>query len=107
MIGSDGISRRERNSRFRIETPEEPEIPDVVAHVWDYFHELSNRRQSGPEALTHSEVQSWSTLTGTPVSNDEVSMLLAMDDAYLRAVSNEKSNPIKQATPSPTGIQGR
>ncbi|MBG58003.1 MAG: hypothetical protein CMK46_06910 [Porticoccus sp.] len=75
----------------------------MVTHVWDHFHELSNQRHSGPEPLSWGEIESWSRLTGTPVSNDEVSMLIAMDSAYRHAVSNEQSSNRKQAQPEPKG----
>lgn len=48
---------------------------------------------SGPLPLSYTELQSWSAMTGTELSRDEVAVLMAMDDAFLRAVQNERPKP--------------
>ncbi|WP_420465624.1 phage tail assembly chaperone [Panacagrimonas sp.] len=81
----DGETRREYNARFKQDhvTPDPPEIPDVVWHVWEWFWTLCRRRLQGPQPLTHSEVRAWRDNTLTPVTPEEIEMLFAMDDAWL------------------------
>ncbi|KRG47341.1 hypothetical protein ARC20_03150 [Stenotrophomonas panacihumi] len=90
MKDERGDTRRERNARFGIETPE-LEVPDEGGHLWEWFSELSNRRRTGPEALAFAELGEWQRLTGQDVLPVEIEMLLSMDDAYLRAVREDQA----------------
>lgn len=85
-----GETRRQRNAKFGVASPD-IEVPDEGQHVWDWFWEkLTNRRKSGPEALTHAEIGEWQRLTRTQVLPEEIEMLIAMDDAYMKAYRDEQ-----------------
>ncbi|WP_313242172.1 hypothetical protein [Stenotrophomonas sp.] len=89
MADENGETRRQRNERFGATSPE-LHIPDAVTHVWDWFWLLSGRRHSGPEALTFADVGNWARLLQLELLPEEVSMLMAMDDQYLRAVREDQ-----------------
>ena len=89
MADENGETRRQRNERFEFTSPE-LQVPDGIAHVWDWFWQLSGRRHSGPEALTFADVGEWSRLLRIEVLPEEVQMLMAMDDQYLRAVREDQ-----------------
>jgi len=89
MADENGETRRQRNARFEAESPE-LQVPDAITHVWEWFWQLSGRRHSGPEALTFADVGEWSRLLQIDLLPEEVQMLLAMDDQYLRAVREDQ-----------------
>lgn len=96
VISKDGqaeVTRAEYNAAFGVESPDEPEIPDVVMHVWEWWWRLNARRSPGFDAmapLTYFEIYHWSALTRTQITPDEIGMLIQMDDAYLVAVGTER-----------------
>lgn len=90
MPDDTGETRRQRNARFEIDAPN-VDVPDEVEHVWAWFWELSARRRSGPEALAFGDVAAWAELTGQQLLPVEIDMLMAMDDAYLRAVREDQA----------------
>ena len=96
VSGKDGevdVTREEYNAAFGADSPEQPEIPDAVTHVWGWWQQLTARRKPGFESLsplTYSEIYHWSALTRTQITPTEISMLVQMDDAYLLAVNTER-----------------
>lgn len=73
--------------------PGPPEIGDHFAHIVDWFWDLSAARQSGfsgPNPLSLTDIANWSALSGELVTPDEVSIIRAMDAAYLAAVAIEQ-----------------
>ncbi|RZZ90593.1 phage tail assembly chaperone [Pseudoxanthomonas winnipegensis] len=66
-------------------------MPEEGLHLWEWFWRLSDRRRSGPEAISFGEVGEWARLTGVDIQPDEVGALLAMDDAYLRAAREDQA----------------
>ncbi|WP_372356982.1 hypothetical protein ACCP99_08340 [Xanthomonas sp. NCPPB 3443] len=99
MPDAKGETRRARNARFEQPTPE-VDMPEEAAHVWDWFWLLSGRRRSGPEALSYAELRAWQEMAACDVLPQEVAMLMAMDDAYLRAVREEQA-AARERTPDP------
>ncbi len=89
MADEKGETRRQRNARFDEKSPD-VEVPPEGAHVWGWFWTLSDRRRSGPEALTFADVGEWSRLLQIDLLPQEVEMLMAMDDRYLRAVREDQ-----------------
>ncbi len=89
MADENGETRRQRNERFGAESPD-VDVPMEGAHVWDWFWALSGRRRSGPEALTFADVGEWQRLVMVDLLPQEVEMLMAMDDQYLRAVREDQ-----------------
>jgi len=75
-------------------TPPEPEIPDAVEHVWEWFWQLSNKRRSGMggmEPLSFSDIGFWAQLTRSDPLPDEIELILKLDDAYMAAVRDEQA----------------
>lgn len=88
-------TRIERNARFgqSDKTPERPEVPECVQHVWNWFAQLARQRQggfSGPEPITWRDIAAWRDLTGTLITDTEVEMLVAMDAAYRDQANKER-----------------
>jgi len=90
MADEKGETRRQRNARFGAKSPD-AEPPEPALHVWGWFWQLSGRRRTGPEALSFADVADWQRLTGIQVLSEEVAMLMAMDDQYLRAVREDQA----------------
>lgn len=90
MADESGETRRQRNARFEQVTPD-VDVPEQGEHVWQWFWELSDRRKSGPEAINHADVDAWQRLGAHDVLPEEVAMVMAMDDAYMRAVREEQA----------------
>ena len=93
--GGVDATREEYNAAFGSshKTPEAPQIPDSVMHVWEWWWHLNARRNPGFDSmspLTYSEIYHWSALTRTQITPTETSMLILMDDAYLAAVATER-----------------
>jgi hypothetical protein len=89
---SEPETRREFNIRFGQSPGPEPEIPDVVSHVWNWFWVVNNRRQyspNGPQPLTFSEIDSWVRRMDLDARPEEIEMLVAMDDAFITASYRE------------------
>ena len=79
---------------FGLEPPEKPEIPlcgvDVLACWW----ELSARRSSGFEQLnpiSYTEIHHYLQLTGKQLDRIEIGWLIDMDNAWLRAISEQRA----------------
>ena len=102
MADEKGETRRQRNARFGATSPE-AEPPEPALHVWAWFWEMSSRRRSGPEALSFAEVGEWQRLMGIQLLAEEVAMLMAMDDQYLRAVRDDQAAARGRAEQSNSG----
>jgi len=96
MADENGETRRQRNARFGIAESPELELPASASHVWGWFWELSSRRHSGPEALTFADIGQWVSLLQIELLPEEVQMLVAMDDQYLRAVREDQTREQQQ-----------
>jgi hypothetical protein len=74
------------------EAPDQPEISDDYEHVWTWFWQLNARRQqgmNGPQAITFTEIEAWSRLTGERLLREEITILIRMDDGYRQALAEE------------------
>lgn len=68
------------------ELANEPDMPEIVAHVWQYFVELHRTRGSngfGENSLTYTEIGFWCGLTGNTLESWELQTIVAIDAAYL------------------------
>lgn len=100
---SEYYERFNRHSKI----PDEPETPDCIAHVLEWFFELSERRQpafSGVSPITFNDIMAWNTLTEAQATPEEIKMLLAIDRAYCKHQAREETGP--NETPPPTGFFG-
>lgn len=90
---SKGETRRERNQRLDIDTPDF-EIPSVGDYIWDWFTRLSNvinRVDSNGYYynLPPSEILAWCKLTGTDITEDEYEIISAMDSSFCKEINAE------------------
>lgn len=84
------VTREEYAERFNATIPDEPDIPEIAAHVWQWFWALSERRSRGfdsPNPLTYLELDAWLRLTRNYVLPEEIDMIWQMDQAWLAAVA--------------------
>ncbi|WP_425358759.1 phage tail assembly chaperone [Aminobacter aminovorans] len=72
--------------------------PDTVnpdfEYLLEWFWDISAGRShgfSGPNPLSMTEIANWSTLTGTVVRREELSILRAMDGAFMSAIAKEQA----------------
>lgn len=89
------VTRQEYNEQAGAETPPQPEIPVCGEHVWQWWWELNARRPPGFENLapfSYTEIYNWILLTGLSVSYRDIRWLVAMDNAWLEAIANEKED---------------
>jgi hypothetical protein len=71
-----------------------PEIepPEEYAWIWDWFWELSASRrqgQNGPDPITYQDIAIWLQVTGNRLLREEVTIIRAMDDAFVTALAQE------------------
>jgi len=68
-------------------------VPPCGEHVWKWWWELNSRRPPGFESLaplSFTEIRSWVELFGKLVTPEEIGWLVQMDNAWLRAISEER-----------------
>ena len=69
-----------------------PGLPEDGAHVWRWFLELNQARNSsgfGPESIAYQEVDAWARLTRRNPRAHEVMWLLALDRFWRLGPSKE------------------
>jgi hypothetical protein len=86
----DGRTKVEEWEDFGQTPPEPPEVPQCAAHVWQWFHEVSSQRQTGPESLSWSDLRAWAELSGSQPTPQEIGLLVAMDRAFVGAVRKQQ-----------------
>lgn len=80
--------------------PEPADIGDHFAHIVDWFWDLSTARQSGfsgPNPLSLTDIANWTALSGNLITPDEVSIIRAMDAAFLAAMAKEQAEAEERA----------
>ena len=68
--------------------------PDVLAHVWRWFGELSSARGSsgfGPNPLGFAEISAWSQLLDRTPSAVEIELILRLDRQFLQTFSKRSA----------------
>lgn len=69
-----------------------PEMPPMVAHLWDIFGELSVARGSngfGINAINYREITSWQHLSGVTLTPWEAETLIHLDRAVRAILSKD------------------
>jgi hypothetical protein len=64
-----------------------PPLPEMAAHVWGYFWDLSRFRGSngfGPNRITPTGIKDWCWLTGNKLELWETRAIALLDEAYLK-----------------------
>lgn len=96
MPDAAGETRRDRNTKFGVESPD-IDVPPEGEHLWEWFWQVSRRRRTGPEAISYTEVGEWQRLTDTAVLPEELDLLMLMDDAFLAEVRKEQREAEERA----------
>lgn len=69
-----------------------PEIPAALAHLWDWFCELSAARSgnaSGPNPIAYAEIAAWAGLTGRLVAPRDVRAIALLDQALFDVIAEQ------------------
>ncbi len=90
MADPEGETRRERNERFFVDSPE-VEVPEDGYAPWRDFWQINRTRRTGdsPEPLSYGDIQAWLGCTGRVVTPEHIDMLIAMDERYRSAAAEE------------------
>ena len=70
-----------------------PPLPVELAHVLNWYYELSSRRlvtSAGAQAIQYQEMLAWMTCTGITLDPMEVELICQLDNVY-RSETAEKS----------------
>ncbi len=64
-----------------------PPLPDAGLYLWQWFCELHGRRSSGlgVNPISWTDLQAWATLRRLSLQQWELSLLCALDGAWLEA----------------------
>ena len=66
-------------------------LPDRVLYLWEWFVELSRGRGSsgfGANPLSWTDMAAWSALMGVCLERWEVTVLRALDHAFLKSLAD-------------------
>jgi len=72
---------------------DEAEIPDQLAHVWNWFTQLNAARSGngyGPNPISYTEIASWASLTGAAPTSFEVLLIRAIDALCMAEANREQ-----------------
>lgn len=75
-------------------------MPEHCRHLVEWFWDLNSSRSqgfNGPNPISLTEIANWSAMTGTIINRDEVSILRAMDAAFIKATGEEQAEAAKRA----------
>lgn len=89
FAGKDGVTLRQHLKQAG-RAVEDPEPPEAVEHVLEWFFELSRARSSngfGVNPISHLEIQAWAGLYGIRLASHEMRMLAAMDAVFCAEVA--------------------
>ncbi len=70
-----------------------PVVPEAGVSIWNLFIEISRSRTyhaAGPHAISHAEIEAYARLHRWPVQPHHVSLIRAMDDAWLEHAYRRK-----------------
>ena len=78
--------------------------------MWAWWWELNARRPPGFESLaplSYAELRSWLLLTGRRVAPEEIGWLIAMDNAWLEAIAQERKDKAERDRQEAERKQGK
>lgn len=82
-----------------------PVLPAGGELLWTWFLDLNRMRTyhaAGPNPLQYSEIRAYAALSGWPIAQRHVAILVAMDEAWmanLRTVSTQAPGGVKTMPP--------
>ena len=107
MKDENGVSNRDHLSQVLQSAPEGSEIyesalsqleesldiPFYIAHVWEWFWQISRGRSSGmsgANALTRQDIKAWKDLLEIQIRPVEVEILYEIDAVYLKHIADKQ-----------------
>lgn len=115
----DGSTKRKhlrQVEKTKGETPkellDEPEVPEAVKHIWQWWWELHHERGStgmgSPAPITSEKLVAWSQLTGEALTPWEVRAIKSLDHTFMgwRGKQSKGKNENKTKNPQSQTKQG-
>ena len=91
--GEDGSTKRQHlqivanaTKKVPVELQDQPELPESVQHVWDWFLDLNSGRTAsvaGLNVISYSEIKAWAELRNEKLAVWEVNAIKDLDRAFL------------------------
>ncbi|WP_437411788.1 phage tail assembly chaperone [Sinorhizobium meliloti] len=83
-----------------------PEAPAFGVHIWDWFVELHNSRQSGFSAnpISFGEIEAFCRLTGALIDPWELSVIRRMDQVVLSIINKTGKPDAAQRQPTESDV---
>lgn len=87
------LTRAEWLAHYEQEVPKCPEPPPGADHIWPIWNRLRARTGNGDgvSPITFESIDAFVRLTGEAVTQSDIVMLEAMDDAFISQVSIERA----------------
>jgi len=85
-----------------------PIVPEAGRLLWRFFVEMSAARSyhmGGPNPISWVEIQAWARVRRWPVSDTHISILRAMDDAWLEYAARKAKQSGKGGKDEPTRVK--
>lgn len=77
-----------------------PKLPDVVAHIWEYFAELNKTRSfsdAGPSSISWQEFRAWRLENKLRLDPWERDALFKLDDTFISVAREQADRARAQA----------
>lgn len=92
----NGETRRQRNARFGLESPDF-ELEEDEFYLWQWFEDLQESSgtriiQGEPQPLSHTDIMNWAHNTSEIIRPFEVGILIKMSLAWCDAIIGELEN---------------
>lgn len=92
------LTQKEWLEHYGAEAPECPKAPEEVSYIWNYWNRIRARTPSGEgvSPITFEAIDSFIRLTGEIVTQDDVVMLEALDNAFVSEVSIQRAEMMER-----------
>ena len=79
------VARARRGRGTTTKAPAPPKLPTEALRIWMAFIDLHRTRSGewGARAITYTEIDAWSRITGTTLDAWELDALIAVDSAFI------------------------
>ena len=75
----------ERQTGKRLAQLNQPNLPEYMKHMWNWFQDLCGSRQVGMalNPLSYTEIAAWDNLNGHGITPRELQIIRALDNMFL------------------------
>lgn len=93
LSGPKAVTRADYNRAFGAKVPDCPVVDEGMRYPWAIWRDLNRRRPPGEGVtpISYREIESFCRMTNECLSPEDVRMVLAVDDAFVIAVSEERA----------------